>query len=225
MKKFDAQLVDFTDLCSTVRHFRFSVPEAFTFIPGQFVITDIMAGEKKFKRSYSIASDPIEKGILELCVKKIEGGIGTHYYFSLQKGDTITLNGPFGGFKVKDIGCAQIFVATGTGIAPFRSMIPDTLRKSAQAVYLFAGYRHEGNELYGEGFRALEKKHPNFHYTPAISQPRQGTGQRVGDALSEHSLPHADYYLCGLKAMIEDVTGLLLAKGVPRERIYFERYD
>jgi len=91
MKKFDAVLLEHTDITPTVRHFVFSVPSDFTFKAGQFMVTTFKVEGKTVKRSYSIASQPQRKNSIELCVKKVEGGMGTLFYFGLKDGDKANL--------------------------------------------------------------------------------------------------------------------------------------
>src|SRR3989338_9317697 len=100
MKKFDAVLQEYKDITSTVRHFVFSVPDDFTFKAGQFMITTFQQEGKTVKRSYSIASPPQKKNYIDLCVKKVENGLGTKFYFGLKKGDKANLTGPLGAFKI-----------------------------------------------------------------------------------------------------------------------------
>src|SRR6187551_3600655 len=112
------------------RRFWIELPsmENFDFKPGQFVTLDLPIHEKPNKRwrSYSIASWPDGTNVFELCIVLLESGAGTTYLFNeINEGSEITLRGPVGVFTLheenfqKDI----FLIATGTGIAPFRSMV------------------------------------------------------------------------------------------------------
>ncbi|MBR9699112.1 FAD-dependent oxidoreductase [Candidatus Woesearchaeota archaeon] len=220
--KFRAKIRSFKDITPTVRHFNLEVPLEIDFKAGQFLITDIPTETGKVKRSYSIASDPTKKGIIELCVKKIENGVGTRFYFNLKEGDTIDYTGPVGPFKIKDYQKNIAFISTGTGIAPFRAMIPDVLRQSDKKVVLLTGYRYDEELLYDKEMKELQEKYPNFSYYTCISRPKEGKGKYVQELL-EHLPEDAAVYLCGLRAMIDDITKKLEEKGI--KNIYFERYD
>ena len=111
------------------KRFYFEIPslEKFDFIPGQFVTLDLPIHEQKNKRwrSYSIASAPNGTNTFELVIVHLEGGLGTTYLFNeVAVGSKITLRGPQGVFTLpKNFDNDVYFICTGTGIAPFRSMI------------------------------------------------------------------------------------------------------
>ena len=114
---------------SDTRRFWIEVPEltSFDFIPGQFVTLDLPIHEKPNKRwrSYSIASCPDDTNVFELVIVLDNNGLGTPYLFNqVVVGSEITLRGPQGVFMLKEpIDEDLVLICTGTGIAPFRSMI------------------------------------------------------------------------------------------------------
>src|SRR6476660_3536012 len=114
---------------SLTKRFWIQVPEVenFNFKPGQFVTLDLPIHEQKNKRwrSYSIASWPDETNVFELLIVLLEGGAGTTYLFNeIKEGSELTLRGPQGVFTLPDpIEKDLYFICTGTGIAPFRSMV------------------------------------------------------------------------------------------------------
>src|ERR671921_424456 len=111
------------------RRFWIQVPElsSFDFTPGQFVTLDLPIHEKPAKRirSYSIASWPDHTNTFELLIVLLDGGAGTTYLFNeVHEGSEITLRGPQGVFVLPEtIDRDLFFICTGTGIAPFRSMV------------------------------------------------------------------------------------------------------
>ena len=117
------------NITTSTRRFWIQIPEVddFDFIPGQFVTLDLPIHEQKNKRwrSYSIASAPDGTNTIELVIVLLEGGAGTNYLFNEAKvGTSFPLRGPQGKFTLpapieKDL----YFICTGTGIAPFRSMV------------------------------------------------------------------------------------------------------
>jgi ferredoxin-NADP reductase len=219
-------------LTPTVFELAFDVPEMFVFEAGQFisvVIPGAGPAGRDLRRAYSIASPP-EVRPIELCVKLIDDGPGSPYLRDLQAGDTFRSFAPYGNFvfkpKQERHAC---FIATGTGIAPFRSMI---LSKSYQesppiGAWCLLGVRDESELLYTQEMsRALSLK-----WIPAITRPGAGyTGfkGRVTDYLRSQSAEfpwlETDYYVCGNGEMIREVKELLLARGVTKESIHHEKY-
>ena len=111
------------------RRFWITVPEldSFEFIPGQFVTLDLPIDDRPAKRirSYSIASWPDGTNVFELLIVLLEGGLGTTYLFNeIKEGSELTLRGPQGVFTLPETLDKDFYlICTGTGIAPFRSMI------------------------------------------------------------------------------------------------------
>src|ERR1044071_8175927 len=134
--------------------------ESFDFIPGQFVTLDLPIHEKVNKRwrSYSIASWPDGTNIIELVIVLLEGGLGTNYLFNEVKvGSELILRGPQGVFVLPDpIEKDLFFICTGTGIAPFRSMLHYITEHNVphKKIYLIFGTRTRANLLYYDELKA-----------------------------------------------------------------------
>jgi len=137
--------------------------------------------DKLIKRAYSIASSPHEKGILELCIQHAEGGIASTYFWAMKPGEQLSLNGPHGRFVLKEpYDYDPVLMCTGTGVAPFRSMVQDLIRKHVKRdIWLFFGTRYEHGILYDSEFRMLANVRRNFHYIPTISRPKEWNGDSV----------------------------------------------
>ncbi|MFT7615350.1 MAG: ferredoxin-NADP reductase [Candidatus Woesearchaeota archaeon] len=233
IKRFESKLLSIVDTTPTVREFVFEAPADFVFTAGQFVTIFFNKGEDKFRRQYSIASSPTESQI-KLCVKRVETGPGTEYLFNLKAEDVVDMMAPLGVFVLKEQSQSKdiVFIATGTGIAPFRSMIIDLLSKEySHNIILLSGVRYENEILYHEEFTLLAEKHKKFSYHPIVSQPKEvsfeGETGRVQKLISEHVSENSPshFYLCGLYAMIHESAKLLTKMGVKREQVFFERYD
>lgn len=210
----------------------FEVAEAFTFQAGQFVTIKIDDKVPPCFRAYSIASSPLtETTEFKLCVKLMPGGRGSNWLYNLKVGDTANFIGPNGYFTFKESTKNVIFVATGTGVAPFMSTIEDEINKgSEQKLELIFGVRHIKDIFYKEWLDEL-KSRGNFDYTITLSQPEdeswQGSKGRVTELLKTHNFDPENtiFYICGLKDMIDAVTAILKEKGVPEDSIHFEKYD
>jgi ferredoxin-NADP reductase len=227
-----ATLIETYDLAPEVRHFVFGVPEveALHFKPGQFVSFNELLGGKKITRPYSIASLP-DGNRFELCLNLVHEGIFSPFLFQMKPGDSVEMSAPLGFFVVRNPTKEALFIATGTGIAPFRPMVPDYLsHPQAARLTLLLGLRHENTIYYRNEFEDLARRHPNFNFWPTLSRPEPSWSGRTGhvqvhllEAMGDRR--DLDVYICGLKAMVDDVRAILKGLGFDRKQIIFEKYD
>ena len=217
------------------RRFWIEIPEisSFEFIPGQFITLDLPIHEKSNKRwrSYSIASRPDGTNIIELLIVLNPEGLGTNYLFNqIVLGSELTLRGPQGVFTLQQPLNKDIFlICTGTGIAPFRSMVQHIFHQqiSHQKIYLIYGCRKKNNLMYFDEMTALQKEMIDFIYIPTLSREEwEGNTCYVHDVfeslLKEH-IP-AQFYLCGWKMMIDDAKNKIISLGYDKKDIHIELY-
>jgi ferredoxin-NADP reductase len=227
-----ATVLKFHDIAPEVRHFVFEVPEVqqIHFKPGQFVSFSETINGKKITRPYSIVSPP-DGNRFELCLNLVHEGVFTPHLFEMKPGDTIETSAPLGFFVIRDPAKEAVFIATGTGIAPFRAMAPDYLsHPHAKQLTLIFGVRHEHTIYYRDDFEALAREHSNFHFWPTLSRPEPSWNGRTGHVQTHllEAIPgrrDLDIYICGLKAMVDDVRAILKGLGFDRKQIIFEKYD
>ena len=227
-----ARLLSTRELAPGVRHFEFDLPgiERFGFVPGQFMSLTAGLGGDEITRAYSIVSPP-SGNRFALCLNEVEGGRFSPHLFSLAPGQEINCQGPYGAFIFRRPLSDSILVATGTGIAPFRSMLLDRLPQEPDRKFtLIFGVRHEHGLLYRDEWEELAREYPNFTFRPTLTRPEPawngGAGRvqsHVLEALGDRL--DIDIYICGLKEMVNSVRSLLKEKGVDRKRIIYERYD
>jgi CDP-4-dehydro-6-deoxyglucose reductase len=207
--------------------------ERFDFIPGQFVTLDLPIHEKPNKRwrSYSIASWPDGTNIFELIIVRNETGPGTNFLFSEAGiGTEISYRGPQGIFTLPEKIDKDLFlICTGTGIAPFRSMLQYILlhRVPHHDIYLIFGTRTRDSLLYYEELKELEKKHPEFHYIPVLSREKwEGETGYVHEAYTKRLANNqpADFFLCGWKNMIDEAKRRIQELGYDKKSIHQEIY-
>jgi ferredoxin-NADP reductase len=212
--------------------------QLFDFTPGQFVTLDLPIHEQKNKRwrSYSIASAPSNNNEFELVIVHLEGGAGTTYLFNeVEVGTTLLLRGPQGVFVLpKAITTDLYFICTGTGVAPFRSMILDIHQKKTphQNMHLLFGCRQYTDALYGHELKALEAIEPQFYYHPSFSREAEiREGAHLGyvhetykKLLATSSNMDAHFYICGWKNMVDEARTTLADLGIPKNQIHFELY-
>jgi NAD(P)H-flavin reductase len=226
------RLVESREIAANTRHFVFEAPEVkeFYFIPGQFVSFTETIGGKQITRPYSIASAP-DGNRFEICLNLVPDGFFSPLLFSMLPGDTLEMAQPLGYFVLRNPGREAVFVATGTGVTPFRSMLRAYLGQGdTKEITLIFGARYEQSLLYREDFEQLAGAHSNFHFQPTVSRPGPDWTGRTG-----HVQPHLleaigerrdlDVYICGLKLMVDDVRAMLKGMGFDRKQIIFEKYD
>ncbi len=204
---------------------------SFHFKPGQFVTLDLPIHEQKNKRwrSYSIASFPNGTNEFELIIVLVEDGQGSPYIFQeLTIGSSVTLRGPQGMFTLPDIIDKDLFfICTGTGIAPFRSMVNHihTQQIDHENIYLIYGCRTQADLLYFDELRDLEKNLNKFHFIPTLSREKwdgnNGYVHSVYDTLLKERQP-AHFMLCGWRAMIDEAKQNLLELGYDKKDIHLE---
>lgn len=131
-------------------------------------------------RPYSVASSP-NRSDVEFCIRRVPGGRLTSQLFEdLDPGDEVTVRGPNGDFVLQEPSTRDMaFLATGTGVAPLKSMIEYTFEEDRDVVdgetrdlWLFLGSSWEDDLPYREAFRDLAEEHENFHFVPTLSRER-----------------------------------------------------
>jgi ferredoxin-NADP reductase len=225
-----ARLAAYREIAPNTRHFEFVTPDwKPAFVPGQFLSLTAGVDGEEITRAYSIVSPPGER--VALCANLVPDGFLSPFLFAMQPGDEIDFKGPYGAFILRRPVSDSIFVATGTGIAPFRSMLLTHLREHPERQFtLIYGVRHEPGLLYHDELSALPAAHPNFRYIPTLTRPPEhwtGLTGRVQqptlDLLGDRR--DVDVYICGLHEMVNDVRAKLKEAGLDRKRIIFEKYD
>lgn len=200
------------------------------FKAGQFINIRIEDKMPPCFRAYSIASAP-DKNKLAICFKLITNGRGSNWLVSRPVGTTLTFLGPAGNLFINPSAKKHLLIATGTGIAPFKSIVEDELaKKTTDEMFLIFGVRNMKNIFYQDHFDKLSKENPNFKFQITLSQAEEGwSGNqgRVTELLNKLELDtiNTEAYICGLKEMVDDVKTLLIAKGFSEKNINFEKYD
>lgn len=245
---FDATLVAARTLSENVRELVFERVDGkeMRFAPGQWVNVLADAGGAgagdgavgEVKRAYSIASAPRGDARFELAVTRVEGGPMSEFLHRLEVGATVRAVGPSGLFtRAGSDATPALFVATGTGVTPLRSMLIAAERAGVLAggtkMTVLFGVRTEADILYRDEFEALSATHANVRFEVTLSRPGAGWGGRSGyvqthvpelwAALGEAG---ANAYVCGLERMVKAVRDVLRNDlGVGRKQVNQERYD
>jgi benzoate/toluate 1,2-dioxygenase reductase component len=196
------------------------------FLPGQYVNIDVPGSGQH--RSYSFSSAPGESRVSFL-IKKIPGGVMSGWLESAQPGDTLDLTGPLGSFYLRDVARPLLFLAGGTGLAPFLSMLEVLARAgSQQKVHLIYGVTRDLDLVQVEAIEAYTAKLPNFSYATVVadadsSHPRKGwvTQHIPADALNDGDV---DVYLCGPPPMVDAVRKHFDDEGVKPNSFHYEKF-
>ncbi len=245
--RFSVRLVGSRSLAPLVRELSFAPTTGgpITFLAGQWVNLLLPVGADGdsgapppiLRRSYSIASAPSPTAeTFELAVTRVSAGPGSRYLHELPHGAELEAEGPQGFFtRDPHFSSPTLFVATGTGLTPLRSMLLAAIDAgSSTPVHLILGARHEADLLYRDELSALERSHPWFRATYTLSRAEDGwTGARgyvqthvrgALAALASFGEPHV--FACGLQRMVSAVRELVRADlGYPRARMHAERFD
>jgi ferredoxin--NADP+ reductase len=225
----------------------------FEFKPGQFAVMGLPGSaprvpgaepenpvpepDKLIRRAYSIASASVERRYCEFYLTLITSGQLTPRLFALKHGDRLFLGPKASGVFTLDKtppGKTAVLIATGTGLAPYVSMLRTILAHEMQRKFVVLhGARYSWDLGYRGELETLARLRPNFTYIPSITRPDQdqhflGRIGRIQALLEQGALEkdagvkldpeHADVFLCGNPEMIKIVTGMLEKKGFQRSQ-------
>ena len=235
-------------IAPTVAHLSFQRDDGLPldYIPGQFIQVHFRyADGNPARRSYSLATQhdhALGRGeTVEIAVSYVAGGAATALFEGMPIGGSIDASGPFGRFCLmpNDANRRYLLIGTGTGITPYRAMLPQLAQLMAGRgveVVLLQGARTPDELLYGDEFRAFADAHPGFRYLPCLSRELPAAGSPhahadmrrgyVQNALAELG-PDASgdiAYLCGNPNMVDACFEALKEHGLPIPQIRREKY-
>jgi ferredoxin-NADP reductase len=236
-KTFEARVLRSVPLSEFTKHLELEVDGVshFGFVPGQWLsVKAVTSDGEEMTRAYSIASAPSDNGHFAFCLNRVEEGYMSNYLCGLEEGAPVRFQGPFGSFILRPPLHDTVFIATGTGIAPFRSMLhwllADPERHQGREFWLLFGARCEQDLYYREEFEQLAANHPNFHFMPTLSRAAENwkglrgyVQQHLGEIVGMRTDMHA--YICGLDKMVKANRELLKGLGWDRTSIRYEKYD
>jgi len=237
-----------TQLNSNTYLYRFDllVPKEIIFKPGQYVILRVPTGKGFMTRLYSIASSPNSKNSLELIIAIIPGGLASNYFISLKENTEIIFYGVAGMFGLKENEKNKVFLVTGTGIAPIRSMLTQIQNSEFRIQnFLFWGLKNYKDVYLLDELKQLSSpvipteagiqtkiclsREQNFDMMPAEDKRYFDLGHvdNSFDKLLTTNYPlltNSEFYLCGARQVVESLRIFLLSKNIAKENIYFEKF-
>lgn len=211
-------------------------PPEMDFIAGQFIQLEVppyKLTDEPVYRAYSIASTPSSKKRIELEIRYVPNGICTTYVHKhMKEGDTVTINGPYGEFRLSDTQKEMICIAGGSGMAPIKSILLDMQEKkiNRKAQYFFGAKAVRDLFLVDE-MKELESQLSDFQFIPSLSSPAasdnwKGDTGLITKVVDSHidNASDMEAYLCGSPLMIDACVELLRKKGMPEESIFYDKF-
>lgn len=240
VKEYKVQVERIDALSPDIKYIHFKIlspEEGIIFKAGQYVQLEVppyeQCKEAEF-RAYSIASPPNEHNTIGLIITRVpEGAVSTYVHDYLHLGDELIARGPFGEFCLRESDRKMVMIATGSGLAPIRSMLHQIYGEGGKKeLTLFYGDKKPVDLLYYDELCKFDSTHPNFTYIPTLSRTTEedkweGEKGRVTDLIGKYIPDNAqiDVYICGVPAMVQSCNDLLLQKGVPQEQICFDMFE
>ena len=225
----------------------FNIEKEYRDVWDKFNIWDYKAtNDEEIYRAYSMANHPAEGNMIMLNIRiatpppgrdDIPPGICSSYVFNLKAGDKVSISGPYGDFYQKETEREMVYIGGGAGMAPLRSHIFDLFhtKQTKRKVSYWYGARSLREVFYEDEFKDIEKKHHDFLFKLALSEPiaEDKWSGSIGfihqvvydEYLSKHPDPtEIEYYLCGPPMMLDAVQKMLYDLGVEKEMIAFDDF-
>lgn len=239
IQHFNATLVKKEEVARNILHLAYKLREgeSFEFEAGQYVLL-LLDGSV---RQYSLASESQNKTDFELIVELVENGLASNYFLNVQIGESSEFKGPAGIFKrrVDDHHC--VYLATGTGIAPIRSIVRTALRSQLDTSVqhtLYWGLRSIEDVYLFTEFTKLASEYSNFKFTICLSRADTIPDMFTSNCISGRStkpiedyvrfqgktLPMSDFYVCGGPKAVEGILEQLKTLGIEKINIISERF-
>jgi ferredoxin-NADP reductase len=195
-------------------------PATLEFEAGQWVSVPF---GPKIVRAYSIASTPRSPSTLTLCADVAPNGLGSRWFRALTPGAEVEFKGPLGGFVLGPAESRRpLFVAEEIGIVPIRSILADLVeRGDDRPATLVYEARDEAGLVYDAELRGRARGHPGFAYHPSVSH-ESGLAATVDRLVTDVTGLVA--YVAGGEATIARVREVLMAKGLERKAVKWEKF-
>lgn len=239
VREFQSVCSEIEDLTYDMKRFRFELKEPATikFVAGQYVqlrCPKYKGNNEEIYRAYSIASDPKENNYIDLIIRRVPNGICTTWCFDfLKEGDPVKLNGPYGDFRMSETEAPMVFVAGGSGMAPFVSILSQMRNTGSkrQAKYFYGGNTTK-DQCMADEMKAFEEALEGFEFIPVVANPEENSGWNGQTGLVTESVLCAykdlsghEGYLCGSPGMIDAAVKVFKELGMLEENIYYDKFS
>jgi benzoate/toluate 1,2-dioxygenase reductase component len=203
--------------------------ESPAFLPGQYV--NLGAQGSDLRRSYSFSSAPGE-AVLSFLIRDLpQGAMSAFLRERARPGMTLDLSGPMGSFYLRDVRRPLLFLAGGTGLAPFLSMLGKIAETGTggQPIHMVYGVTNDADLVGVNQLEAYAGRIPGYTFSTVVAaadsaHPRKGY-------VTAHIEPghlnggDVDVYLCGPPPMVEAVRGWLAEQGIAPANFYYEKFS
>ena len=196
------------------------------FLPGQYVNISVPGSSQH--RSYSFSSAPGD-GRMRFLIKQVPGGLMSSWLQGASQGEPLQMTGPLGSFYLRAVTRPLLFLAGGTGLAPFLSMLEVLARDgSTQPIHMVYGVTRDADLVLVERLQAYALQIPGFSFSTCVADAQTGH-ERQGYVT--HHLPaqalhggNVDVYLCGPPPMVDAVQKHFQAEGIVPANFHYEKF-
>ena len=218
MPEREARLESVVDHGGDTRSLFLRLPagEGLRFRPGQFLSCQLPVGI----RPYSIASDPEQPELLEVCLNLVPNGAGSAHLLALPIGGVVRFTGPWGTFALDRAPAAEtVFLADATGLAPIRPMLHRALATATHPVQLL----HAATvPLWRDELARLAAAHAGFTFVPLPPETLAAEAERRFVAADADRRRH--FFICGVGALVTGLRDRLRAAGYERRAVQYEKW-
>jgi ferredoxin-NADP reductase len=227
---------DVIDETTSAKTLRLVSPEGYLppFQAGQYLSIMVDIGPIRTSRPYSISSPPNQRGYYDITIRDMENGfVAPHLLNRIKAGDKIEASAPSGGFCFNPLihDRASVFIAGGSGITPFMSMIREAVECGLdRQICLFYGNRSDADVIFHDELLRISQRFRQVTYVQVIETPSAGytgakgyiTGGIIKAVVGETA--GRTYYLCGPPAMYDFCLHELEGLSIPLHKIRREAY-
>ncbi len=235
-REHEASLREITPLTHDITRFSFALAEGDS-IPhraGQFLtLAARIPGEQGLvMRCFSFATPSGVTDRVDIIVRKNPHGVMSPFLFDKAAiGDGFKIIAPYGDFYLRDGKAPCVWIGGGSGLSPFLGMVQDMVDSGIERpVHLFFGAVKPDDLYYADLLSGLAARHPWFRFTPALSGAERcdccSDYGLITDVVARHvgDASGSEGYLCGSPGMIAACLKLLGEKGMPRDRVFYDRF-
>jgi len=235
-KKLHVKVSEIIDETASTKTFRLVPAQGWLppFQAGQYINLVVETGGIITSRDYSISSSPTETAFYDITVRQVEDGFVSDFLLGSTKvGDEFESSSPAGNFFHNPLfhGNDLVFLAGGSGITPFMSMIREAASMNLdRRIHLFYGSRSDDDVIFEQEIETICSRHKNISWTKVISDPLQGYRGRTGFITADlmksvlSDLSGRMFYLCGPEAMYTFCRNELSKAGIPSRKVRIEMY-
>ncbi len=230
VRETEAGVKEIIERTHNVKSIRLEIKDA-DFKAGQFAMV-MLRGNSRLKRYLSISSSPTEKGYIEF-TKKLTKSDFSEELNTMQAGDRVKIQYPFGNFTLRDAGDKIAFLSGGIGITPIRSLCKYAVdaRPGIDIVLLY-GNQSLGDIVFKQDFDEMEKIHPKLRVVHVLCEPSPGLEYKTGlinkDMIAKEIPDYKErkFYICGPPVMVEAMKEILVEElRITQERIITENFQ